>query len=95
MSIVHSGGHTAEMLNLLRAMDLSRYSPRVYVAAATDSMSLKRAQVLEEERQQVLAPPLSTHCHTVFPLHKSNDLTFWSFPDARCISSGVPERLSQ
>ena len=58
-NIVLAGGHTAEMLNLLRAMDFSRYSPRVYVAAATDSMSLKRAQVLEEERQQVWCPPFS------------------------------------
>lgn len=41
------------MLNLLRAMDLSKYSPRVYIAAATDTMSLKRAQTLEEDEIQV------------------------------------------
>jgi len=31
-----SGGHTAEMLALLDALDLRRYSPRIYVVAATD-----------------------------------------------------------
>jgi hypothetical protein len=42
------GGHTAEMLNLLSVLQKERYSPRFYVAAATDNMSLQKARALED-----------------------------------------------
>ncbi|XP_057449758.1 uncharacterized protein LOC130741015 isoform X2 [Lotus japonicus] len=45
--VLGSGGHTAEMLNLLKALQRERFSPRFYVAAATDNMSLEKAQELE------------------------------------------------
>ncbi|OVA02483.1 Oligosaccharide biosynthesis protein Alg14-like [Macleaya cordata] len=45
--ILGSGGHTAEMLNLIRGLQKNRFTPRVYVAASTDNMSLQKAQVLE------------------------------------------------
>lgn len=48
--VLGSGGHTAEMLNLLGALDARRYGPRSYVAAATDSMSLARAETAERAR---------------------------------------------
>lgn len=41
------GGHTAEMLNLLAVLQKDRFTPRFYVAAATDNMSLQKAQLLE------------------------------------------------
>lgn len=41
------GGHTAEMLNLLAALQIDRFKPRYYIAAATDNMSLEKAEVLE------------------------------------------------
>eukprot|EP00897_Mesotaenium_endlicherianum_P008957 jgi/Mesen1/808/ME000110S_11076 len=48
--VLGSGGHTAEMLNLVAAMDLSsKYRPRTYIAAATDNMSLTRARTMEEK----------------------------------------------
>ncbi|XP_077235209.1 UDP-N-acetylglucosamine transferase subunit ALG14-like protein [Tasmannia lanceolata] len=46
--ILGSGGHTAEMLNLINVLQKDRFTPRFYVAAATDSMSLQKAQLLEE-----------------------------------------------
>lgn len=45
----HSGGHTAEMMSLVRVMDLKRYAPRHYIAGATDNMSLPRAERVEAE----------------------------------------------
>ncbi|KAF7829206.1 UDP-N-acetylglucosamine transferase subunit ALG14-like protein isoform X1 [Senna tora] len=45
--VLGSGGHTAEMLNLLAVIQKDRFTPRFYVAAATDNMSLQKAQLLE------------------------------------------------
>lgn len=47
--VLGSGGHTGEMLKIIRALDTHRYSPRVYVVAATDSVSLRRLQDMEKE----------------------------------------------
>ncbi|KAG6405047.1 hypothetical protein SASPL_132629 [Salvia splendens] len=41
-------GHTAEMLNLLGVMQMERFKPRCYIAAATDNMSLQKARVMED-----------------------------------------------
>ncbi|KAI6677664.1 hypothetical protein NL676_038460 [Syzygium grande] len=46
--ILGSGGHTAEMLNLLSVLQKDRFAPRFYVAAATDNMSLQKARVMED-----------------------------------------------
>ncbi|CAI9773264.1 unnamed protein product [Fraxinus pennsylvanica] len=46
--VLGSGGHTAEMLNLLAVLQKERFKPRYYVAAATDNMSLQKARVLED-----------------------------------------------
>ncbi|KAK4252726.1 hypothetical protein QN277_014464 [Acacia crassicarpa] len=45
--VLGSGGHTAEMLNLLVVLQKDRFTPRFYIAAATDNMSLQKAQLLE------------------------------------------------
>lgn len=45
--ILGSGGHTAEMLNLLSVLRGDRFSPRFYVAAVSDTMSLQKARLLE------------------------------------------------
>ncbi|XP_021891370.1 UDP-N-acetylglucosamine transferase subunit ALG14 homolog isoform X1 [Carica papaya] len=44
---VLSGGHTAEMLDLLSVLQKNRFKPRFYIAAATDNMSLQKARALE------------------------------------------------
>nr|DAD47562.1 TPA_asm: hypothetical protein HUJ06_017499 [Nelumbo nucifera] len=46
--ILGSGGHTAEMINLLSVLQKDKFTPRVYIAAWTDNMSLQKARVLEE-----------------------------------------------
>lgn len=45
--VLGSGGHTAEMLNLLAALQKDRFTPRYYIAAATDNMSLQKARTFE------------------------------------------------
>ncbi|CAK9170912.1 unnamed protein product [Ilex paraguariensis] len=46
--ILGSGGHTAEMLNLLSVLQKDWFAPRFYIAAATDNMSLQKARVYED-----------------------------------------------
>ncbi|PWA77225.1 hypothetical protein CTI12_AA201660 [Artemisia annua] len=46
--VLGSGGHTAEMINLLSVMHKDRFAPRFYIAAATDNMSLLKARVFED-----------------------------------------------
>jgi len=43
-----TGGHTAEMLMMVEKLDKQHYSPRVYVAAATDRMSGTKALTKEQ-----------------------------------------------
>ncbi|PIA32569.1 hypothetical protein AQUCO_04400042v1 [Aquilegia coerulea] len=45
--VLGSGGHTAEMLNLVSILKKERFTPRFYVAASTDNMSLQKSRVLE------------------------------------------------
>lgn len=45
--VLGSGGHTAEMLNLLAALQKDRFYPRYYIAAASDNMSLQKARSFE------------------------------------------------
>eukprot|EP00887_Chlorella_sp_A99_P008279 scaffold12.g8279.t1 len=49
MIVLGSGGHTAEMIALLRGFNLSVYQPRCYVVAATDAMSGSKAAAFEAE----------------------------------------------
>ncbi|KAF9623996.1 hypothetical protein IFM89_007694 [Coptis chinensis] len=45
--VLGSGGHTAEMINLLSELQKDRFVPRIYIAASTDNMSLQKARALE------------------------------------------------
>ena len=45
--VLGSGGHTAEMVRLVRALDPAVYSPRTYVLAAGDTLS--EAKLVEAE----------------------------------------------
>jgi beta-1,4-N-acetylglucosaminyltransferase len=42
--VLGSGGHTTEMLHLIRNLDPARYAPVVLVVATTDTTSLRRVQ---------------------------------------------------
>ncbi|CAN8231526.1 unnamed protein product [Cochlearia groenlandica] len=46
--VLGSGGHTAEMLSFLSVLRKDRYTPRFYIAAATDNMSLQKARGFED-----------------------------------------------
>jgi len=46
-----SGGHTAEMLRVLAALDKGCYKPRIYVYAHTDEFSASKAQDAEKSYQ--------------------------------------------
>ncbi len=45
-----AGGHTAEMLALLKSFPLNKYSTREYVVAATDRMSAQKAERFESSQ---------------------------------------------
>ena len=47
--LMSAGGHTAEMLTLVKGLDGARYYPRCYVAAATDRLGLQKAQQAEAD----------------------------------------------
>jgi len=48
--VMGSGGHTAEMLALLRTLDRRKYAPLLYVIAASDHTSARRVATFESER---------------------------------------------
>lgn len=47
MIILGSGGHTAEMLRIVKHLDCKNYSPRVYIHAQTDKLSVEKVKALE------------------------------------------------
>uniref|UniRef100_A0A0E0KF68 UDP-N-acetylglucosamine transferase subunit ALG14 n=1 Tax=Oryza punctata TaxID=4537 RepID=A0A0E0KF68_ORYPU len=51
--VLGSGGHTAEMMNVVTTLQKDRFTPRYYVAALTDNMSLQKAQVYEQSLVRV------------------------------------------
>lgn len=48
MIVIGSGGHTTEMLRLVKVMTPGLYCPRIYVMASSDSTSEFKVHVLEE-----------------------------------------------
>lgn len=48
MIVLGSGGHTAEMIRILNYLSFENYSPRIYVYADTDSMSIEKVKYLEK-----------------------------------------------
>jgi len=47
MIILGSGGHTAEMLRIVKHLNIKNYSPRVYIYAQTDKLSVEKVKDLE------------------------------------------------
>mmetsp|Transcript_1684 Transcript_1684/g.5909 ORF Transcript_1684/g.5909 Transcript_1684/m.5909 type:complete len:243 (-) Transcript_1684:1814-2542(-) len=64
MIVLGSGGHTAEMLRLVGAMDKQKYTPRTYVVAATDRLSAEKAVRLEGDRKD----------YTLEVIHRSREV---------------------
>ena len=48
MIVLGSGGHTAEMIRIINYLSFENYSPRIYVYADTDSMSIEKVKYLEK-----------------------------------------------
>ena len=48
MIVLGSGGHTKEMITLLSGMDLTKYTPRTYVVANSDTMSVDKMHTFEK-----------------------------------------------
>lgn len=48
MVVLGSGGHTAEMLELLKDLDITRYTHRSYVVSSGDAFSAQKAQEFEQ-----------------------------------------------
>lgn len=51
MIILGSGGHTAEMLRIVKHLDVKNYSPRVYIYAQTDKLSAEKVKDLEYDNK--------------------------------------------
>jgi beta-1,4-N-acetylglucosaminyltransferase len=48
--VLGSGGHTTEMLHLIKNLDPTRYTPLIYIVATTDTTSIKRVDAFQEGR---------------------------------------------
>ena len=74
------GGHTAEMLNLLSVLQKDRFSPRTYIAAATDNMSLQKARLFENSLADEVDIVLVFHFNLLFSLSLSLSLSIICLP---------------
>ena len=54
--ILGSGGHTSEMLRLVSALDTSKYFPRTYMLAETDTSSMCKLKTFNLEGQVEVIP---------------------------------------
>lgn len=50
MILLGSGGHTGEMLRLLRDLDFTKYTSRVYVHYPNDTVSIRKAMAFEQKK---------------------------------------------
>ncbi|CAO3649290.1 unnamed protein product [Mucor hiemalis] len=46
--VLGSGGHTAEMMQLVKSLDPIKFTPRIYISASTDSLSKDKATAFEQ-----------------------------------------------
>ena len=79
--VLGSGGHTAEMFAILRALDPRRYAPRAYVVADTDHTSVSKVERHEASVGAALADSDATDAelerwtsHAVVRLPRSREV---------------------
>ncbi|KAG7165907.1 UDP-N-acetylglucosamine transferase subunit ALG14-like, partial [Homarus americanus] len=89
--VLGSGGHTGEMLKMVATLDPFCYSPRVYVVAATDAISLKRLSQMEERLQLLVTVHRSSSpmgqervCRYAFQLYYFASLARVVFIESLC-----------
>ena len=76
MAVLGSGGHTAEMIALLRTLDVATYAPRNYVVATSDDKSGERIETFEAER--VCASHSPQHRLLWLPRSREVGQSYWS-----------------
>lgn len=62
--VLGSGGHTAEMMTIVKQLNKRNYSPRHYILASTDSTSEAKVLNIEE-------PTTSKHDYEIFRIKRS------------------------
>nr|XP_050868502.1 UDP-N-acetylglucosamine transferase subunit ALG14 homolog [Vespula vulgaris] len=60
MIILGSGGHTAEMLRIVKHMNYENYTPRIYVCASTDKISIEKITRSREVGQSYISSVWTT-----------------------------------
>jgi beta-1,4-N-acetylglucosaminyltransferase len=79
--VLGSGGHTTEMLHLIKHLDPTRYTPLIYIVATTDTTSLQRIDAFQEGGRttphQILTIPRSREVGQSYL--SSIATTLWSF----------------
>lgn len=69
--VIGSGGHTSEMIYLIRSLNLNRYSPRLYLVASSDTWSEQKVHEFEnnskfkdiQSKYEVVKIPRSRKVH--------------------------------
>lgn len=67
MIVMGSGGHTAEMLQIVQQLDFAKYAPRQYVIAAADKTSVVKVIDVEVRRQ----PDISKQEYEILTITRS------------------------
>ncbi|KAL1404104.1 hypothetical protein pipiens_019063 [Culex pipiens pipiens] len=67
MIVMGSGGHTAEMLQIVERLDFARYTPRQYVIAAADKTSVVKVIDVEVHRE----PDMSKQQYEIVTISRS------------------------
>jgi len=71
MAVLGSGGHTAEMIQLLQRLDRTQYGPMMYVIADTDTTS---AQKIETFERNVASPGAAEAAHRLLIVPRSREV---------------------
>lgn len=58
ITVLGSGGHTSEMISLLKGLNMDNYAPRIYVVASGDGMSIEKITMFEKTVNKVSKPDL-------------------------------------
>ena len=51
--VLGSGGHTTEMINIVKNLDEKKYGPKTYLYSSTDDMSKKKAESIFSNEDDV------------------------------------------
>lgn len=86
--VLGSGGHTAEMLAMLRNMDTKKYTHRTYVVSEGDSISAQRARAFEEDLTTDKSVK-RTNDTLSNQHHVCGSYTIWTVPRARKIHQSL------